>query len=290
MLAPSAAMVTPFEERARPEPIRELTGPGGAAPATALADLAGLQVFSTVAHELRGPLMALATSAELLVSDLEQLPQAHVKEMVAGIHSRAIWLQGLVENLLCAAALRGGHLTLNVQHLNLLEVMHEVRQVIQPLLQRRRQRLRIRRLATAPLPEVHADGRRVGQVLVNLILNASKFGPPDAVIDLSLALRPGAVRLLVADRGPGLPPGQAARLFQPFYRGQAASAVPGGRPAPEGVGLGLAIVKEIVERHGGRVGAANRRGGGATFWFELPCAVAGQESAHRDRLALSGVS
>jgi two-component system sensor histidine kinase KdpD len=253
-------------------------GAGDAAPLTAdeaaLAEAAGLAVFSTVAHELRGPLMALATSAELLVADFESLSPEQVREMVAGIHCRALWLQELVENLLCAASLQEGRLAIHLQPQDLLEVVAEVRQVVLPLLRRRDQRLRILH-SGAGLPEVKADGRRLGQVLVNLILNASKFSPPGTAVDVTLARRgENALRVTVADRGPGLPDGAVERLFEAFFRAPSPAvstrAVRLGATAPEGVGLGLAIVKEIVTRHGGSVGAAQRRGGGARFWFELP--------------------
>jgi two-component system sensor histidine kinase KdpD len=251
---------------------------GDAAPLTAdeaaLAEAAGLAVFSTVAHELRGPLMALATSAELLVADFDSLGPEQVREMVAGIHCRALWLQELVENLLCAASLREGRLAMHLQPQNLLEVVAEVRQVVLPLLRRRDQRLRILQTAPTGLPEVQADGRRLGQVLVNLILNASKFSPPGTAVEVTLARRAGSLRATVADRGPGLPEGSIDRLFEPFFRAPSTAvvtrAVRLGATAPEGVGLGLAIVKEIVARHGGSVGAGQRRGGGARFWFDLP--------------------
>jgi signal transduction histidine kinase len=237
----------------------------------------GLAVFSTVAHELRGPLMALATSAELLVADFDALASGQIREMVVGIHCRALWLQELVENLLCAAGMREGRLTLHVQPLNLLEAVAEVRQVVSPLLRRRGQRLRIMDSAPAGPPEVRADGRRLGQVLVNLILNASKFSPPGRPIDVILSAPDGSLRVTVADRGPGVPGELAERLFDPFYRAPSVPVAPGsaglGATAPEGVGLGLAIVKEIITRHGGRVGVGPRRGGGSRFWFELPVLV-----------------
>jgi two-component system, OmpR family, sensor histidine kinase KdpD len=241
---------------------------------TELAEVAGLAVFSTVAHELRGPLMALATSAELLVADFEALAPAQIRELVAGIHCRALWLQELVENLLCAASLREGGLALHVRPLNLREVVAEVRQVVLPLLRRRSQRLRIRETAAVRSPEVNADGRRLGQVLVNLILNASKFSPPATAVDVTLAAGETALTVTVADRGPGLPEGVAERLFEPFFRAPSTQVGPRaaglGASAPEGVGLGLAIAKAIVSGHGGRIGAGDRPGGGARFWFELP--------------------
>jgi signal transduction histidine kinase len=250
-----------------------------APPAGDVARLAGegLAVFSTVAHELRGPLMALATSAELLVADFDSLASEQIREMVVGIHCRALWLQELVENLLFDSGRREGRLTMHLQPLNLLEVVAEVRQVVSPLLRRRAQRLRIMDSAPAGPLEVRADGRRLGQVLVNLILNASKFSAPGRPIDVVLSAPAGSLRVTVADRGPGVPEELAERLFEPYFRAPSIPVAPGsaglGATAPEGVGLGLAIVKEIVARHGGRVGVGPRRGGGARFWFELPALV-----------------
>src|ERR687887_2617263 len=71
-----------------------------------------LSVLATVAHELRGPLTALATSSELLAEDFLHLDPEQVKSMLAAMHRRTLWLQGLVENLLCAASIRGGRLQL----------------------------------------------------------------------------------------------------------------------------------------------------------------------------------
>jgi two-component system sensor histidine kinase KdpD len=216
-----------------------------------------------VAHELRGPLAAVATSAELLVADWEVLEPPQMHQMVRAVHRGTIWLQGLVENLLCAASISDGRFQIRPQPVSLLEVAEEVRPVVEPILGQRGQGLRLK--SRVGRTEVRADPRRLGQVLINLILNASKFAAPQTPIDLTLTPRAQAVRVAVADRGPGLPEGSTPRLFEPFYR--AASAV---RSGPEGVGLGLAIVRWIVEAHGGQVGADNRPGGGARFWFDLP--------------------
>ena len=222
-----------------------------------------LTVLATVAHELRGPLTALATSSELLAEDFAHLDPEQVKSMLGAMHRRTLWLQGLVENLLCAATIREGRLQLYRQSLSLVDVLADVDAVVGPLLAQRGQRLRVR--CANHLPEVLADSRRLGQVLINLILNASKFGVPDTSIDVTISLRGGAVRVTVADRGPGVASEQAARLFEPYYR---APAIAGS--GKDGVGLGLSIVKSIVEAHGGQVGVESRRGGGARFWFSIP--------------------
>src|SRR6516164_4561613 len=82
-----------------------------------------LTVLATVAHELRGPLTALATSSELLAEDFAHLDPEQVKSMLGAMHRRTLWLQGLVENLLCAATIREGRLQLNCQVLRMAEVV-----------------------------------------------------------------------------------------------------------------------------------------------------------------------
>lgn len=236
-----------------------------------------LTVLATVAHELRGPLTALATSSELLAEDFAHLDPEQIKGMLAGIHRRTLWLQGLVENLLAAATIREGRLTLFRQSLSMSDLLDDVRAVVDPLLAQRGQRLRLR--IAQNMPEVLADSRRLGQVLVNLILNASKFGAPDTSIDVTVTLRKGVVRVSVADRGPGVAADQAQRLFEPYYRAPATAGL-----GKDGVGLGLSIVKSIVEAHGGTVGVESRRGGGARFWFEI--ATVGRSTTGKSHLTI----
>ena len=109
------------------------------------------------------------------------------------------------------------------------------------------------------------DGVLVEQVLINLLDNALKYTPADSSIEIGAGVDDGHVRLEVADRGPGLPPGDETRVFDKFYRSRLGGA--GG-----GVGLGLTICRGIVEAHGGRISAENRPGGGAMFRVTLPLA------------------
>jgi signal transduction histidine kinase len=220
----------------------------------------------------------LATASELLAEDFLHLNPEQVKSMLGAMHRRTLWLQGLVENLLCAATIREGRLQLYRQSLSLADLIADVDAVVGPLLAQRGQRLRIRR--ATQLPEVLADGRRLSQVLINLILNASKFGTANSAIDATLSLRNGEVRVSVADRGPGVSPEQAERLFEAYYRAPATAG-----SGKDGVGLGLSIVKSIVEAHGGRVGVEGRRGGGARFWFTVPIVV-GRRASPKPHLSI----
>jgi K+-sensing histidine kinase KdpD len=241
--------------------------------------LENLELLSAIAHEIRTPVMALATASGLIREDLDRLSRDELLRMVSTMHRGALWLQGLVENLLCAATLTEGRLRLSRRRLELGELAREVASVVEPLLRQHRQRVRI--VERRDVGQVVGDGRRIGQVLINLLVNASKHGQPGTPIDVRIARRSEVVRISVADRGPGLPAQDAALLFGAFARGSEAR-----RGGVDGVGLGLAIVRSIVELHGGRVGASHRRGGGAVFWFEIPAAPAAESEIElRERLA-----
>jgi signal transduction histidine kinase len=112
------------------------------------------------------------------------------------------------------------------------------------------------------------DPVEIGEVLYNLIENATKYAPPETEIDVNVSRNVREVSVAVEDRGPGIPATALPYLFDPFYR------VIDGKPRPQGLGLGLAIVKGLVEAHGGRVWAENRAGGGARFTFTLPASAA----------------
>src|SRR5919206_467049 len=96
-----------------------------------------LTVLATVAHELRGPLTALATSSELLAEDFVRLDVEEVKNMLGAMHRRTVWLQGLVENLLCAATIREGRLQLFCQSLTMADLLADVQTVVVPILTQR---------------------------------------------------------------------------------------------------------------------------------------------------------
>jgi len=236
-------------------------------------------LLSSIAHEIRTPVTALATASELILEDLDQMGRDELVRITETMHRGAVWLQGLVENLLCAATLNEGRFRIYRRPLSLAELARDVTTVVHPLLRERGQWVRVVERRTSG--SVLADGRRIGQVLINLLVNASKYGQPGTRIDVLISQRDGHIRTQVADRGPGLPHLETDALFSPFSRGNEAM-----RSGLDGVGLGLAIVRSIVELHGGRVGAGQRRGGGAVFWFEIPLAGAhDDEFVLRERLA-----
>ncbi len=140
------------------------------------------------------------------------------------------------------------------------------------------------------LPKVMVDGRRIAQVLGNLLTNALRHTPEGGLVTLSAAegpvLRPvlwpgtgstavvpvsaaegsaGMVKVTVADTGPGVPPEDLPYVFERFWRGEKSRSRAAG-----GSGLGLAIARQLVEMHGGMTGVESTPGEGAQFWFTLP--------------------
>jgi two-component system sensor histidine kinase KdpD len=216
-------------------------------------------ILATVAHELRGPLSALQTTSELLDRDFDLLDTQQIRVMVSVMHRRTLWMRDLVENLLFSATADDGQLRLQLRPVDLRELFEEIATLVEPITARKQQKLRLR--ASATLPIVAADARRMSQVLLNLLTNASKYSGTQTMIELGATLVGSRVRVSVADRGPGVSAKMARRIFEPYQRG--------GVTEGDGLGIGLSVVRSIVEAHGGRVGVKKRRSGGAIFWFDL---------------------
>jgi signal transduction histidine kinase len=214
---------------------------------------------ATIAHELRGPVNALETASELLYRDFDLLEAEQVRVMVSGIHRRAVWMRSLLENLLVSAAIHEGRLSVHPRPLDIAEAIGEAVDLARPLFDRKSQSVTVHTVATCPL--VEGDAHRITQVLLNLLTNAHKYTDSGTAIEIDVSTAPGVVRVSVSDRGPGLPSGAIAHAFRAYDRA--------GRSGGDGVGIGLWVVRSIVSAHGGKVGALNRVGGGATFWFDL---------------------
>jgi signal transduction histidine kinase len=108
-----------------------------------------------------------------------------------------------------------------------------------------------------------ADGNLLGIALDALIDNARRYGPADQSIEIRAFREDGWITFAVLDRGPGIPPEEAAHVFEKYYRGVSSAMVPG-------TGIGLHLVKAIAELHGGRVSYRRRQGGGASFFVTIP--------------------
>lgn len=225
--------------------------------------------LADVAHEFRTPLSALAASIELLRDQAPDLNAAELHELLTSLHLGIISLQTLVDNLLEGASIEVGRFRVYPRPTDLGRIINEAVQLMQPLLDKRGQRIVLTLPGAAVAPIVQADLRRTEQALINLISNASKYGPDGVDVEVSATVEGKWARVAVADRGPGVPPELWQDLFRRFRRTD-----PETGEAQYGVGLGLSVVKAVIEAQGGAVGIENRSDGesqtGAVFWFTLP--------------------
>lgn len=203
-------------------------------------------VLANISHEFRSPLAAQLASVELLRDNMDEGAPASVRELVASFERAAQRLTRLIDNLLESVRIESGRLTIRHQACTLAEIVQAARDLMEPLLNQRGQRLQVQCLDA--VPAIKGDLQRLIQVMVNLLANASKFAPPETVIYIGgAALDNGRIAFWVDDEGPGPVDPDDPSLFEQFRRA--------GReePGQSGLGLGLFIVNSIVQRHGGTV-------------------------------------
>jgi two-component system sensor histidine kinase KdpD len=216
-------------------------------------------LLSSLSHDLRTPLGSITGAASSLLEERNALTEGARRDLLQTILEEAQRMNRLIGNLLDMIRVESGA----------LEVQKEwqpLEEVVGVALIRLEDRLRghpVQVNLPPDLPLVPLDGVLMEQVFVNLLENAVKYTPPATPIEIAATAADGVVRVDVADRGPGLPPGEESRIFDKFYRAQ-------GTPTQGGIGLGLTICRGIITAHGGRIWAENRPGGGALFRFTLP--------------------
>ena len=218
-----------------------------------LANFAGV-----VAHDLRNPLTAVRGWLEVLEDLVEDPATVDIVARIAASESR---MNVLIEDLLSYSVVRGGELS--PETINLEELFCDIVAAF-------RDRIIDGRAPTIESDIdawVRVDRIAMRQVVSNLLGNAMKYAVPGHPPQVTLRLGPvvdGMQHVIVADRGIGLPPGQENKIFQEFHR------VAEHRDQCAGTGLGLAICRRVVERHGGRIVATNRPGGGLDIDLAVP--------------------
>jgi PAS domain S-box-containing protein len=224
------------------------------------ASRAKSEFLSRMSHDLRTPLNAVLGFAQILQMDPLTPEQAEGVQQIlrGGVH-----LLELINEVLDIARIEAGQLSLSPEPVAVDEVITHVVDLVRPLGTARGITVTAE-VESADALHVRADRQRLKQVLVNLVSNAVKYNRDGGQVRVSCELRPGTVRILVADTGPGIPQYKKALLFQPFERlGAEQSTV-------EGTGLGLAVSKGLTEAMAGRIGLDSILDVGSTFWVELP--------------------
>jgi signal transduction histidine kinase len=221
------------------------------------------QFLANTAHEFRTPLSSLEASIELLLDQAPELSQSELLELHTSLHIGLIGLHTLVDNLLESANIEARRFRISPRQCDLRDVIAEALQTMQPLLSKYQQNLTVE----LPIDDllIKADPRRITQVLINLISNASRYGPSNSEIEIRTQINNDWVKIEVMDRGPGITPEYRKNLFSRFVYPQTSDHI-----STTGAGLGLSVVEAIVTAHGGEVGVEDRSGKGSIFWFRLP--------------------
>ena len=223
------------------------------------------EFVSGVSHELRTPLAQIRWFAELLHMGKLRTEDER-RRSAAIIDQEARRLTYLVENVLNFSRGEKGTNQVSLAPADLDHELQEVVELFTPLARARRMVIDTS-LAAKAVVEVDRDALR--QMLLNLLDNAVKYGPPGQTITVGSEIAGDRARIYVEDEGPGIPHEDRQRVWEPYVRlAREAERSTGGS------GIGLAVVRELVVLHGGRTRAEGSRGGGARFVIELPLAPA----------------
>jgi two-component system, OmpR family, sensor histidine kinase KdpD len=216
-------------------------------------------LLNAISHDFRTPLASIIGAASSLMDDATHLtPEARI-DLLKTIHDEGTRMTRLANNILDMARLESGAFKLAREWVPMEEIVGSV-------LTRLRSRLAGRPLQVKlpdDLPLVLVDAVMIDEVLENLLENAIRYTPYGTPIEIGAAAEPLALRVWVADRGPGLPPGEEDHIFDKFYRANMEAA-------QSGAGLGLTICRALMRAHGGSIRAENRAGGGAMFEITIP--------------------
>ena len=217
----------------------------------------GIEIVSTVSHELRSPLTSVKGYTSLLLNRWDRLDDEQKKMMLAQVHHDADRVTRLVTELLDISRLETGRLVLRREMIDITTLATSVIEKVG---------MEYPDLACQTdfpdaFPPVYADPDKVEQVLTNLVENAVKYGSPTGMRILG-ETTDHHVRIAVQDVGAGIPERDLPRVFTKFFRRDQ------GRPT--GSGLGLWISRGLVEAHGGELVASSILGEGTTFSFTLP--------------------
>ena len=220
-------------------------------------------MISLMSHELRTPLTSINGFAELLVLD-DKIPEES-REFLQIISNESQRMSRMIDTFLSVTQLeRGDKKEVSKIALRLDELVRETIVTMQSVAKKKR--IRLVEQANGQIPPVAADKSLITQALARLVDNAIKYSPERTAVTVSAVLEADAVRVIVEDRGYGVPAESIDRVWEKFYR----VARDGQEKDEESTGLGLAFVKEVVEQHGGTVAVESEVGRGSKFSFALP--------------------
>jgi signal transduction histidine kinase len=225
-----------------------------------------------MSHELRTPLNAILGYTELILDSIYGEPSEKMREVLERLQANGKHLLGLINDVLDLSKIEAGQLTLDLADYSLTDVVHTVITAVEPLASGKQ--LALTADVAPNLPRGHGDGRRLAQVLLNLVGNAIKFTDQGRVT-IKASTENGLFTVAVTDTGPGIAPSDQGKIFEEFRQADNSATKRKG-----GTGLGLSIAKRIIEMHGGRIWVESEVGKGSTFAFTIPVHVNRPVASH----------
>lgn len=220
---------------------------------------------ANVSHEFKTPLTAIQGFSETLLAGALDDAQNN-RRFLGIIRDHATRLARLTDDLLKLARIEAGKLEVEFRRVDIAEQIERCLETTS--LKAGRKQIALETQIPSALPPVRGDGGLLREVIQNLLDNAVQYTSPGGRIQVLVAIGPREVVVTVADTGIGIPLADQERIFERFYRVDAARSREAG-----GTGLGLSIAKHIVEAHGGRLGVESEVGAGSRFSFSVPLAV-----------------
>jgi signal transduction histidine kinase len=223
------------------------------------------QFLANMSHELRTPLNAILGYTELMADGAYGEPSEKMLGILKRLETNGKHLLGLINDVLDLSKIEAGQLVLELSDYCIQDIAQTVRSTLEPLATDKKLGFKVE--IASQLPPGRGDGRRLTQVLINLVGNAIKFTDAGEIA-IKAEANNGSFHVSVRDTGPGISAADQAKLFQEFQQADNAITRKKG-----GTGLGLAISKRIIEMHGGRIWVESQLGHGSTFAFALPVIV-----------------
>ncbi len=231
------------------------------------ADELKTQFLANMSHELRTPLNSIIGFSRIILKGIDGPITEQQRQDLEAIYNAGQHLLGLINDILDLSKIEAGKMELSFEEVDLKEIVEGVLATVRGLIKDKPVELKVE--LPPELPPIHADAKRVRQILLNILSNAAKFTEQGYI---RVRVEPRTSRsglremlITVEDTGPGIPKEAQDRLFTPFYQADAAIT-----RAVGGTGLGLAITRHLVELHGGRIWIESEEGKGTTVFITLP--------------------
>lgn len=246
---------------------------------TQLAELDRLkaEVVSVASHEIKTPLSVIRGYVSLLLEGIYGEVSDAQRKTLDAMGEQVQRLTRLVQRLLDVSRFEAGGGRLELREIELRPFLEELAAGFEVLAYQNRIDFTLRIDDDLPATLV-GDADRLNEVLGNLLSNAFKFTPQEGRIELHAGRADGGIDFEVADSGVGIPADKISKIFDKFFQIDNEA-----QPRSAGSGLGLTISQQIVEAHGGTIGAESEVGRGTTFRIHLPARAAGAEPATHDR-------